>query len=134
MILLNEDRKKKLVEQAKEASLNAYAPYSKFRVGTALLTKSGKIFTGCNVENASYSLTICAERNAVFQAVAQGEREIAAIAIYVDSKVSFPPCGACRQVLSEFSTNMPVFIANKTEVRETTLAELLPDSFSLPNG
>ncbi|MFO7660174.1 MAG: cytidine deaminase [Candidatus Cloacimonadaceae bacterium] len=133
MILINEARKKELIELAKEASHKAYAPYSKFKVGAALLTSSGKIYTGCNVENASYSLTICAERNAVFQAVADGQKDIAAIVIYVESDQNFPPCGACRQVLAEFAQDMPVFIANRKEVMETTLAALLPEKFSLPN-
>jgi len=133
MILLNEARKKELIELAKVASQKAYAPYSRFKVGAVLLTNSGKIYSGCNVENASYSMTICAERNVVFQAIADGNKDIAAIFIYVDSKLSFPPCGACRQVLAEFVQDMPVFIANKHEVTETTLAALLPERFSLPN-
>lgn len=133
MILLNEARKQELIELAKAAAEKAYAPYSKFRVGAALLTNSGKIYSGCNVENASYSMTICAERNAVFQAVADGHKDIAAVFIYVDSDLSFPPCGACRQVLAEFAQDMPIFIANRKEVTETTLSALLPERFSLPN-
>ncbi len=134
MILINEARKTELIELAKAAAEKAYAPYSKFRVGAAVLTNSGKIYSGCNVENASFSLTICAERNAVFQAVAEGHKDIAAIVIYVDSELSFPPCGACRQVLAEFAHDMPVFIANRKETVETTLAALLPERFTLPNA
>jgi len=131
MILLSEAKKNELIAVAKEASEQAYAPYSKFKVGAALLTTNGKIFRGCNVENSSYSLTICAERNAIFQAVAEGEREFVAIAVYVDSDKAFPPCGACRQVLSEFASDLPVFIANRKSTSETTLAKLLPERFSL---
>lgn len=128
------DQNKDLVELAKLASQRAYAPYSKFRVGAALLTKSGKIYTGCNVENASFSLTICAERNAVFQALADGEKEFKSIAIYVDSEILFPPCGACRQVLAEFADEMEIIISNKIETTKTSLAVLLPGKFSLPNA
>jgi len=125
--------KKQLIELAQKASLNAYAPYSQFKVGAALVTRDGKIYTGCNVENSSFSMTICAERNAVFQAVAAGNKDIAVIAIFVDSDMSFPPCGACRQVLSEFADDMPIYIANKNKIIETTLAKLLPERFSLKN-
>jgi cytidine deaminase len=120
-----------LVAQAKEATKHAYSPYSGYRVGAALMTKSGKIFTGCNIENASYSLTICAERSAVAQAVSAGETEFLAIAIYVDSEKIFPPCGACRQVLIEFSPKMNVIYTNDVERHKTTLEELLPHSFGL---
>jgi cytidine deaminase len=133
MILINEAKKQELIEQAKAISEKAYAPYSKFKVGAALLTKSGKIYLGCNVENASYSMTICAERNAVFQAVAGGEKEFTAIAIYADSEMAFPPCGACRQVLAEFASDLTVYITNQHEIKETTLSALLPERFSLPN-
>nr|WAY00070.1 cytidine deaminase [uncultured bacterium] len=131
MILLSEAKKKELIELAKEASRKAYAPYSKFKVGVALLAQNGKIYQGCNVENASYSMTICAERNAVFQAVADGNKDFAAIFIYVDSDKSFPPCGACRQVLAEFAGDMLIFIGNRNTVSETTLIEILPERFTL---
>jgi cytidine deaminase len=134
MIVLNETRKQGLVNMAKEAALEAYAPYSKFKVGAALLTKSGKIYRGCNVENASYSLTICAERNAVFQAIADGNSEFAALAVFVDSDRAFPPCGACRQVLAEFAPDLLIIIANRKKVMETNLADLLPDRFTLTDG
>ncbi|MGQ4892117.1 MAG: cytidine deaminase [Candidatus Njordarchaeia archaeon] len=119
-----------LVEYAKKASENAYAPYSKFRVGAALLTKDGKVFTGCNIENASYGLTICAERVALFKAVSEGYREFEAIAIYAEKNMPYP-CGACRQVLAEFVDKKFLFIISDGEHVETyTFAELLPHSFS----
>jgi len=107
----------------------AYAPYSEFSVGAALLGKSGKIYTGANVENASYGLTMCAERVAIGHAVASGERDFTAIAISLKGGGS--PCGACRQVLREFSQEMRVLMADETGnlVREMTLQELLPESF-----
>lgn len=120
-----------LIEKARQASLNAYAPYSCFKVGAALLTKSGKIFTGCNVENSSYSLTNCAERSAVFKAISEGEKEFSEIVIYVNSNKLFTPCGACRQVLSEFSSDMKITIISNKETVESTIAELLPISFRL---
>ncbi len=120
-----------LIEEAKRASENAYAPYSGFKIGAALLSKSGNVYLGCNVENASYSLTICAERNAVFKAVAWGEREFEKIAIYANSDEFFPPCGACRQVLSEFSSDMRIIMANHDRVETSSLDVLLPMQFKL---
>lgn len=122
-----------LIKKAKQASLNAYAPYSGFKVGAALLTKSGKIFTGCNVENSSYSLTNCAERTAIFNAISAGEKEFSEIVIYVNSNKLFTPCGACRQVLSEFSPEMKITIISNQKTFETGLEELLPHCFSLKN-
>jgi cytidine deaminase len=110
---------------------NAHAPYSKFQVGAAVLTASGEIFAGCNVENASYGLTICAERVAVGSAVAAGHKEIVAVAVATSGGHS--PCGACRQVLSEFGTAMEVILIDAddpTKTRATTLAALLPEQFS----
>ncbi len=119
-----------LVSAAKKAKERAYAPYSKFKVGAALLAKSGKVYTGCNVENASYGLTCCAERNAVFEAVGRGERNFVAIAIVSDSPEPTAPCGACRQVLNEFAPEMEVIMAGaKGQVKTRKLKELLPDSF-----
>jgi cytidine deaminase len=129
--MIDEVRKLELIKTAQAASRNAYSPYSGFKVGAAILTANGKIYSGCNVENASYSMTICAERNAVFQAVAEGEKAIIAVAVYADSELAFPPCGACRQVLAEFAEDMAIFVANRNEVKETSLAELLPDKFTL---
>jgi len=116
-----------LMESALAAREKAYAPYSKFAVGAALRTKSGRIFRGCNVENLSFGLTICAERNAVFAAVAEGEREFDAIAIVADSIQPVTPCGACRQVLAEFSPSLPVRCSNLQGVHfDSSIAELLP--------
>jgi len=122
---------KKLLEKAKEASLNAYAPYSEFKVGAALLTKSGKIFSGCNVENASYGLSNCAERTAIFKAVSEGERDFAELLIYVNNDKMFYPCGACRQVMSEFSNDLKITIVSNAEVVETDIKKMLPLSFRL---
>lgn len=119
---------KALIEEAKQAREGAYAPYSHFAVGAALLTRSGKVFTGANVENASYGLTVCAERVAVFKAVTAGEREFQAIAIASSTGAS--PCGACRQVLAEFGLDMLVISVDMDDrVRQWTLEELLPASF-----
>ena len=116
-----------LLKAAREVREKAYAPYSRFQVGAALLTKSGKVFTGCNVENLSYGLTICAERNAVFAAVAAGEKDFESIAVVADSVSPITPCGACRQVLIEFSSDLTVTSENLQGTRhETTIAELLP--------
>ena len=123
--------KDKLVEMAKEARKNAYAPYSNFKVGAALLTKSGRVFTGCNVENSSFGASMCAERVAVFKAVSEGEREFQAIAVVTDTKEPAMPCGLCRQVLSEFSLDIKIYAANLNgDVRETTLKDLLPYAFT----
>lgn len=120
-----------LLEQAQAAMEKAYAPYSGFRVGAALLCADGNVVTGCNVENSSYSLTICAERNALFAAVNQGKRDFLAIAIYVDSDEMFPPCGACRQVLAEFSPRLQILYANRLGSISSDLESLLPQAFSL---
>lgn len=121
-----------LIVKAMKAKEFAYAPYSHFRVGAALLTKSGRIYTGCNVENASFSATNCAERTAVFTAVAQGEQEFKAIAVNGDNESYLPPCGICRQVLAEFCDlkTFQVILANsEQDYRVVTLAELLPGAF-----
>lgn len=116
-----------LLDAARLAREQAYAPYSRFAVGAALRTKSGRIFTGCNVENLSFGLTICAERSAVFSAVAAGERDFAALAVVADSREPVTPCGACRQVLAEFAPALPVCSANlQGTVFESSIAELLP--------
>ncbi len=118
-----------LVAQAREVAARAYAPYSKFAVGAALLGESGKVYTGCNVENASYGLTICAERSAVFQAVAQGERRFVAMGLSVPGAGA--PCGACRQVLHEFAPKINFYIGDELgeSVRQISLIDLLPDAF-----
>ena len=116
-----------LIAKAVETRTLAYAPYSNFAVGAALETRSGKVFTGCNVENLSYGLTCCAERNAVFAAVAAGEREFARIVIVADSREPITPCGACRQVLAEFSEDLEVRSVNLQGVEySANLRELLP--------
>ncbi len=120
----------KLIEAAKKARKNSYSPYSKFKVGAAVLTKSGKIYGGCNVENASYGLTNCAERTAIFKAVSEGEREFAALAIIADTKRPIPPCGACRQVIEEFKINTIIMSNLAGDIKTATLEEILPFSFS----
>ncbi len=124
-----ENTKEELVVRACEVQQHAYVPYSKFKVGAALLTTSGKIYTGVNVENASYPLTCCAERSAVYQAVSHGDRAFAAIAVVTNGGGT--PCGGCRQVLREFAPNLIVYICNEEGhiLRETSITELLPDSF-----
>jgi len=117
-----------LIAEAQQARLRAYAPYSKFPVGAALLTASGKLYTGCNIENASFGLTVCAERTAVFKAVSEGEREFVSLAVVTSNGGT--PCGACRQVLAEFNYAMPVYVADEEGNYETTtVKQLLPDAF-----
>lgn len=126
-------RASELIEVARDASRKAYAPYSGFLVGAALLGESGTVYAGCNVENASYGLTICAERVAVFCAVAAGERRFAALAVYVEAETPAPPCGACLQVLREFVDDMPIYLAGCGGGRiDVTLAGLYPMPFSPP--
>lgn len=124
-----EERREELERAACESQERAYAPYSDFRVGAAVLAESGQIYTGVNVENASYGLTTCAERVAIFKAVAAGERTIRAVAVCTDSGVA--PCGACRQVMREFAKGpMAIYLVDaEGNGRETTLGALLPDSF-----
>lgn len=124
-----------LIAAARAVRKRAHAPYSKYRVGAALLTKSGKVFVGCNVENASYGATICAERGAVCAMIAAGEKDPVACVVVSAGDVAASPCGICRQVLSEFARDMPVALvlesAGGPKRRDTTLAELLPDAFRL---
>ncbi|MDJ0681225.1 MAG: cytidine deaminase [Xenococcaceae cyanobacterium MO_167.B52] len=130
---LTEAEKKQLITKAEAAWKNAYAPYSKFQVGAALLTDQGKIFTGCNVENASYGLSMCAERNVIANAIAKlGAKnlKIRAIAIANNRKVPCSPCGACRQVISEFGTNINIIFVSPQGYQHLTIAELLPQEFS----
>lgn len=129
--MLTDELRQKLIESALEARHWAYAPYSGYPVGAALLTASGRIYDGVNIENASYPNTICAERVAVFKAVSEGEREFIAIAVVTSNAGA--PCGACRQVLSEFGLDTIVLIANerRTVVLETTVRELLPRAFGM---
>ena len=125
-----------LYKIAAEATALAYAPYSGFAVGAALLTKSGKLYTGANIENSSYGATVCAERTALWKAVLDGEREFSALAVAARNAngqaVSAPPCGICRQTLSEFSDgSLTVLFGTENDLQKTTLAALLPHTFSL---
>ena len=117
-----------LVEAARSARTEAYAPYSKYRVGAALLTADGTVFSGCNVENAAYPASICAERVAITKAVSEGYRDFVAIAVATSNGGS--PCGVCRQVMFEFAPEMAVILADETSIHEeTTVRDLLPDGF-----
>lgn len=125
-----ENTKKELIEAALDVRTRAYAPYSKFKVGAALRTKSGKIYTGCNVESASYGLTVCAERVAIWKAVSEGEKEFTEIAVVADTQELTPPCGVCRQIIWEFCGDVPVIFANlKGDSEVVTMKELLPRAF-----
>lgn len=121
-----------LIDQAIEARKKAYTPYSNFQVGAAILTKNNQVFLGCNIENASYGLTNCAERTAIFKAVSEGEKEIEAIVVIGDTDGPISPCGACRQVMAEFcDENTKIILTNlKGEIEEITINELLPGFFS----
>ncbi|MCW3489344.1 cytidine deaminase [Dethiobacter alkaliphilus] len=121
----------RLLVAAREARENAYAPYSRFSVGAALLTADGEIFTGCNVENLSFGLTLCAERVAAFSAVAAGKREFTGLALITDTPQPVTPCGSCRQVLYEFSPDLWIISANLEGKQQMyRLQDLLPDAFS----
>lgn len=123
-------KNKELILAARKARAHAHAPYSKFKVGAAVLTASGKIFSGCNVENASYGLTVCAERNAVGQMAAAGERKIVSVAVVAGRAKPVSPCGACRQVIAEFSPNAEIVMANlKGMILVENLSHLLPAQF-----
>jgi cytidine deaminase len=124
--------KKELVEQSKLAREKAYVPYSKFKVGAALLSEDGKVYHGANIENAAYSLTNCAERTALFKAYSDGDTKFKALAVVADTKRPVPPCGACRQVISELCPpDMPVYLTNlQGDVQEITVKDLLPGAFS----
>ena len=122
----------KLVEAARQAAKQAYAPYSGFSVGAAVLTGDGGVYSGCNVENVSYGLTICAERTAVVKAVSEGHRDFRAVAIYADTEQYCSPCGACRQVIAEFGPHITVIRANKHgKYLTSTIEELLPGGFNV---
>jgi cytidine deaminase len=126
--------KELLVTAAKQARENAHAPYSNFRVGAALRSTSGRIFSGCNVENASYGLTMCAERVAIFKAISEGERGFSALAVVTDADSLTPPCGACRQLIWEFCGDIPVTIANlKGQKDVMQMRDLFPRPFDDSN-
>lgn len=120
---------KELMKIARKARQNAYAPYSHFAVGAALLAESGRVYTGCNIENASYGLACCAERNAIFAAVGAGERRFKMLAVAADSPEPVAPCGACRQVIAEFGIPLVVMGNLKAETKTMTAEELLPYGF-----
>ncbi len=123
-----------LISQAKEVSKMAYNPYSKFNVGAAIMTNDGTVFTGCNVENASYGLTICAERNTIFHMVAQGHRNFHTLVIYTPTPTPAAPCGACRQVINEFAPDARVIsVCDGPEMIDFKLSDLLPDAFGPQN-
>jgi cytidine deaminase len=119
-----------LIAAARNAREHAHAPFSNFRVGAAVRAKSGRIFTGCNVENATYGLTLCAERVAVFKAISEGERGFDAVAVVADTDVLTPPCGSCRQILWEFCRDADVILANlQGKIERCRMSELLPRPF-----
>ncbi|WP_420489255.1 cytidine deaminase [Neobacillus niacini] len=122
----------KLIEESKKAREKAYVPYSKFEVGAALLTTDGKVYHGCNIENAAYSMCNCAERTALFKAYSEGDRDFSMLAVVADTDRPCSPCGACRQVISELCPkDMKVVLTNlKGDILEITVAELLPGAFS----
>lgn len=128
---ISEIQKRRLFQVATMAMRHAHAPYSKFRVGAALLTTTGKVFSGCNVENASYGLTNCAERTAIFSAVAQlgPSMRISAIAVNNDQDIACSPCGACRQVIYEFGPDAIVFFKGPTSWKSSPITKLLPEGF-----
>lgn len=121
-----------LLEAARAARAHAYAPYSGYTVGAALLCDDGSASAGCNVENASYGLSMCAERNALVAAVARGHRRFTTLAIVGPDSETTPPCGACRQVLAEFGAELRVIYTSANGIEETTVAALLPATFALP--
>ena len=122
-----------LIEEAKVARQKAYVPYSNFQVGAALLAADGTIYHGCNIENAAYPMTNCGERSAIFSAISQGERNFVKLAVVADSPRPVPPCGACRQVISELCpSDMEVILSNlHGDVQVLTVAELLPGAFNM---
>ncbi|MFQ5750460.1 MAG: cytidine deaminase [bacterium] len=120
-----------LLDLAKRAQKNAIVPYSNFPVGAALVTKSGRIFTGCNIEVSSYGLTICAERVALFKALSEGESEFSRLVVSADTKQFCSPCGACRQVLIEYAPEIQIILLNsENKIKQTMIADLLPQAFN----
>ena len=121
---------KDLIAAAKKYRENAYVPYSKFKVGAAVLTKKGNVYGGCNIENSSFPVTNCAERTAIFKAVSEGEQEFAAIALIADTPGPCSPCGACRQVMVEFKIPRIIMANMKGDVKVVTLEEIMPYAFT----
>lgn len=131
---LNAALRRQLEKTARKAATSAYAPYSKFPVGASVLAGSGKIYAGCNVENASYGLCNCAERTAIFTAIAAGESEIRAVVVYTPTATVSSPCGACRQVINEFGpTAVIISLCEGEERMESALNQILPDAFGPQN-
>ena len=125
---------RRLARLARQASKHSFSPYSRFRVGAALLTRSGKVYTGCNIENSSYGLTICAERTALFKAVSEGEKQFVAIAVASDQDDFTPPCGACRQVMMDLAGDIDVILGGKKGAfKVTTMDQLFPHPFGAAN-
>ena len=121
---------RRLERAARVAAQSSYSPYSKFKVGAAILTGSGRVYAGANIENASYGLCNCAERTAIFTAAAAGERQLRAVAVYTPTTTPTMPCGACRQVINEFGPHAVIIsVCDSMERKETTLSQLLPDAF-----
>ena len=132
--MISNEKKQELADLAVEMRKRSYIPYSHYAVGAALLTKSGKIFTGCNIENAAYPVTICAERTAIFKAVSEGARDFEAIAVASEDGQGYP-CGSCRQVMAEFALDMEVMLADAAGniTVETSVSDLLPGAFTPKN-
>jgi cytidine deaminase len=126
---MSDQNSQRLLEAAKKVREHAYAPHSHFKVGAALLTRDGNVYVGCNVENASFGATTCAERNAIAAMVAAGERDLQAIAVYAGSEAATFPCGICRQVIYEFSGDARVIVVDNDNVREVEISSLLPEAF-----
>ena len=131
VIKMNNKIKEKLFHAAKKARKHAYTPYSNFRVGAALLAKTGEIYTGCNIENVSYSLTNCAERTAIFKAISEGEQNFEALLLLTDTEDLISPCGACRQVIREFGDDITILMANLDgDIKKINISDLLPTAFN----
>ena len=128
---MNKSTQARLLHAARRASIKAYAPFSKLKVGAAVLTANGHVYSGCNVENSSYGLTVCAERVAIFKAVSAGECEIRALLVYADTAKLTPPCGACLQVINEFSEDAEIMLSNGRRTKTYRLRQLLPRGFKL---
>jgi cytidine deaminase len=127
---LNTETFEKLIAQARQAREKAHAPFSNFKVGATLLAQNGESFTGCNIENASYGLTLCAERVAIFKALSEGERDFTQLAIVADTKELTPPCGACRQIIWEFCGDIPLILANlEGKIEIIQMKEIFPRAF-----
>jgi cytidine deaminase len=127
---LSEESLQELIEIAKQARLHSVAPFSNFMVGAAARTEDGKVYTGCNIESASYGLTVCGERVAIWKALSEGERQFTELAIVADTESLTPPCGTCRQIIWEFCKNATIILANlQGETQQCSIKELLPRAF-----